>query len=127
MFDASWRVIWLREREITPESVAEAHTDAEALEETAEELQESAENAQAAALQGNSTLVEQELQNVRSDLTALQRQVIELRQVLDTKATSEHSHPLPGDVQTIADALSEVSAEEREPSRTPWYRRRMGR
>ena len=44
---------------------------------------------------------------------------------LGSRARTDHNHPLPGHVQTVADALAEIDAEETAPVRQRWYERKI--
>lgn len=100
-------------------NVAEIKQEIEATEaqiETAE-----AEGAPQSAIVG----AEARLEALEQRLADLERGHGELGVRIDGRAPAEHSHALPGHVQTISDALAEMEAEEHPPVRAKWYERRL--
>ena len=110
-----------REPETPAPTVGEAeaeHALAEARVDVAEVRQEIAG--------GNLSGAESRLRDIEDRLAEAERRYAELRQTTDGKADREHIHPLPGELQTLSDALGEIDHEERVPERRPWLYRKLG-
>lgn len=97
-----------------------------------EELQEKIEEASEVVEEATEEVAsgapgaEARLEQAERRLEALEQVLAELRSGIESRAPVEHNHPLPGGVQTISDALSEIEAEETSPERKGWWYRKMG-
>ena len=111
------------EKEEANEEVQEATEEAEA--ESKEVISEPAKEAEAE--HEKIDIYETRIRELEDRLVSQEGLTSELRQAVESKAASEHSHPLPGHVQTIADALAEMDSEERIPEHSHFLYRKVGR
>lgn len=104
----------------------EALATAEAgVEDAAEDIAEATEQLEEMETPAEISEAESRLRAAEGRLASAERAIVELRGMVEGKAHAEHSHPLPGDLQTVADALAEIEEEEHAPTRRKWYERRI--
>lgn len=95
------------------------------VEEAAEEIAEASDELAEAETPAEISEAEARLRAAEGRLASAEQAIVELRGMVESRAASDHSHPLPGDLQTVADALAEIEEEEHSPTRRKWYERRI--
>jgi septation ring formation regulator EzrA len=102
-----------------------AEVAAEKIDEKIADVSEKIEQTREDVQSGDVAGAEARLRQLEDRLAALEAASTDLRQGIDGRAPADHTHPLPGHLQTISDALAELEAEERAPNRQSWVHRKL--
>lgn len=97
------------------------------IENEVELLEHNVEQAEEHSRSGDYEAAETRLRQVEDRLVGLESLAVDLRQAIEARSPAEHSHPMHSGLQTIADALGEITDEERSPQRKHLLYRRLGR
>lgn len=108
-------------KEEAKEEVQEATEEAEGKETISEPAEEAEEEHE------KISVYETRISQLEDRLASQEALYTDLQLAVEAKAPGEHSHPLPGHVQTISDALSEMDSEERIPEHSHFLYRKVGR